>query len=81
MQIEKAAIRQNGNIYTGRRHGEIIKDMVDNHGLPKPIIGEQGFINELGEFVDRLTAAKLALESGQIKELHWPPYLYSEDLY
>ena len=81
MQIEKAAIRQNGNIYTGKRHSEIIKDMVNNYGLPKPITGEQGFINELGEFFNRLAAAKITLESGQIKELQNPPYLYSEDLY
>ena len=56
--------------------------MVNNYGLPKPITGEQGFVNELGEVINRLTATKIALESGQIKEEPQnPPYLYSEDLY
>ena len=81
MKIEQAAILQDGIIYTGKRHNEIIKDMVNNYGLPKPITGEEGFVNELGEFVDRLTAAKIALESGQIERLDRPPDLYSEDLY
>lgn len=55
--------------------------MVNNYGLSKPITGDTGFVNELGEFVDRLTAARIALESGQIEKLNWPPELYSEDLY
>jgi len=81
MQIKEAAIRQNEQIYTGKRHNLIIIDMVENHCLSKPIKGEQGFITDSGEFVDRITAAKIALESGQIKKLNWPPNLYSEDLY
>lgn len=81
MKIEQAAILQDGIIYTGKRHNEIINDMVNNYGLSKPIKGEQGFVNDLGEFVDRLTAAKIALESGQIARLDSPPDLHSEDLY
>jgi len=82
MKIKEAAYRQDGVIYTGKRHSEIIKRMVEVHGVPKPIGPENsGFVTDSGEFVDRLTAAKLALESGQITELKWPPDLYSEDLY
>lgn len=78
--IKEAAIRQDEKIYRGRSHSEIIKDMVERHGLSKPITGEQGFINETDNFIDRETAAKNAIESGQIKKLISPPNLYSEDL-
>ena len=42
---------------------------------------EQGFLDSDGEFVNRIDAAQIALESGQIKKLQWPPRLYSEDLW
>ena len=78
--IKEAAIRQENKIYTGKRHDLIIKDMVENYGLKLPIKGEQGFVTDSGDFVDRIMAAKIATESGQIKKLNWPPNLYSEDL-
>lgn len=43
--------------------------------------GEQGFVMEDGEFADRITAGKEALETGQITKLNHPPRLYSEDLW
>ena len=45
------------------------------------LLDDQGFLLSNGLFVNRATAAKIALESGQIKELKWPPDLYSEDLW
>lgn len=42
---------------------------------------DQGFLTSTGRFVDRIEGAEIALKSGQIKELSWPPYLYSEDLW
>ena len=66
------------------------------HTLPRParhndIIGQrhvrmdeatvQGFLLEDGDFVNRVEAAAVALESGQVKQLNWPPQLYSEDLW
>lgn len=81
MTIKEAAIRQDKQIYTGKRHHLIISDMVENHKISPPIKGEQGFVTDSGEFVDRITAAKIALESGQIEKLNYPPNLYSEDLY
>lgn len=78
--IVKAAILLNGKIYTGKRHCNIIKKLVDD-GFDTPIKGTQGFIDHLGDFYDRKEAAKIVLETGQLKKLNWPPYLYSEDLY
>jgi len=81
MPIKEAAIRQDGQIYTGKRHNLIMDEMRANSISLQKNIFEQGFITELGEFVDRQTAAKIALESDQIKKLISPPNLYSEDLY
>ena len=41
----------------------------------------QGFLLSDGSFVDRIEGAKIAIESGQILKLNWPPNLYSEDLW
>ncbi len=52
----------------------------NDHGL---IIahGEQGFVISDGTFMGRKDAGELAIKSGQIKSLNWPPDLYSEDLW
>jgi len=76
--IKSAAIKQNGKIYTGRMHGEIIYDMVLIDGVKPPIDGEQGFITDDGKFVDRKEAAKIAFECGQTKKQL--DFLYSDEL-
>lgn len=62
------------------RHNDVIGMMYDL-GYKTPINGEQGFITESGIFVKRRIAADMALITGQIKKLKWPPNLYSEDLW
>jgi hypothetical protein len=42
---------------------------------------EQGFLNHLGQFVDRVEAARIAIEEKQIEGLNWGDQLYSEDLW
>ena len=80
--IVRAAIIRDGKIYEGRRHYDIIKDMVYNHGCKPPIRqNEQGFVDNDGNFVNRIEAATIALENGQVEKLTAPPLLYSEDLY
>ena len=79
--IKCAAIRIGKDVYTGRRHNNIIEELVKKKGMKSPIYGEQGFVDDKGKFFNRLEAAKHALECGQIKKLKWPPKLYSEDLY
>jgi len=54
-------------IYTGRRHYSIMKMMVEEPNMPKPIKNEwQGFINDKGEFLTRKNALIEAKECNQI---------------
>ncbi len=81
-KIVASAIRYNGIVYTGRRHHNIIYEMVTKYLIRKPTIdNEQGFVDEKGNYLTRLEGAHLALTSGQIEKLSWPPNLYSEDLW
>lgn len=86
IKIKEAAIIDlvTERVYTGYRHGDIIKAMVELYGITPPVDGEryeQGFVTSTGEFVDRVEGAAIAIAAGQIKALKWPPLLYSEDLY
>jgi hypothetical protein len=80
MRIKEAAILREGVIWTGHRHGDVIKKIIAALGdEAKPVKEKQGFVTECGKFVDRKEAAKIALAAGQVKELY--PILMSEDLY
>jgi hypothetical protein len=84
VRIVAAAIKQGGKIYSAsapKRHHDIIRDMVDNHGIYPPVSGLQGFVDETGVFRSRIIAGAMAIQSGQIERLKWPPELYSEDLW
>ncbi|HEY5588239.1 MAG TPA: hypothetical protein VIK86_04695 [Candidatus Paceibacterota bacterium] len=74
--IKLAAIRKDGIIYTGTRHGYIM------HNPERPLgylfNGEQGFITDTDEFVDRIAGARIAYECGQIVKQQ--DELYSEDI-
>lgn len=63
------------------RHGEVLTGLrylgVTTVVQPR----EQGFLTAEGHFVGRREAADIALLSGQIERLKWPPELYSEDLW
>jgi hypothetical protein len=81
VRITAAAIRHDGKVYTGRRHCQIIRDIVASTST-KRVLGEQGFVLEDGRFVNREDAAFIALASGQIKELKFnTTKLFSEDLW
>lgn len=77
--IKHAAIKKDSIVYVGYRHDRIFRTLTEC-GVSS-VDAVQGFVNDKGKFLDRLEAAKEALEQGQIKELKWPPKLYSEDLY
>jgi hypothetical protein len=83
MKIIAAAIKRDGIVFTGVRHGHIIKSMVDVGFLTdmnKPVLGhEQGFIDERGEYWNREESRQIAIYAGQIKPDHGT--LYSEDLW
>lgn len=79
MRIVAAAILKEGALHVGYRHNRIINSAAHRGDSLKNC--PQGFITTDGKFVDRLEGARIALGSGQIVELGWPPNLYSEDLY
>jgi len=77
--IKEAAIRKRGKIYTGKRHHHIL-----NAALPFGYLrnGEQGFVDDEGNFLTREEAAIVAIKCGQIKKLKYhKTRLFSEDLY
>jgi len=78
--IKCSAILKDDKIYIGHRHHNIIRQIVEETGIT-PAGGIQGFYTSEERFVDRIEAASIALKSGQIEKLQWPPNLYSEDLY
>lgn len=86
-----AAVREleTGEVWFGMRHSDAIFLMCSFRG-EKRIPNEQGFWmvgnGSLGSFVDRHTAGRIALKSGQIRELPEVLHpndsdLYSEDLW
>lgn len=79
--IKAAAIRFKGNVYTSIRHHLIIRELV-GAGHNTPIIGEQGFVDDKDNFLDREQAASHALKCGQIASLKYSAKdLFSEDLW
>jgi len=81
-RIKESAILYEGNVYTGKRHQNVIDKIMNSTGV-RHIVGElHGFITECGEFVNREQAAIIALERGQIEKLKYhTTELFSEDLY
>ena len=80
--ITQAAILQDGVIYTGKRHADVIHDMIVIHEVGYDFKSIQGFVTDKGEFLDRFDAKKHFIDAGQISVN--PPLrdlLYSEDLY
>ena len=65
-------------IYCGYRHNNILwqSEKVSRN------LTHQGFLTSRGRFVDRIEAAKIAINAGQIQELQYhDDKLFSEDLY
>ena len=79
-RIRQAAILQDGVIYEGRAHCNIIQE-INNVSKYKHNPENQGFVTDSGRFVDRKEAAAIALGCGQIKKLwYWKDKLDSADL-
>ncbi len=86
--IDRAAIiAADGKIITvprPGRHHNVIWYMVGELGYHPPIIGEQGFVNEKGEFLNRIEAKAEAIRCNQIipgQGRGEYPELYSEDVW
>lgn len=83
--ISLAAIIQDGKVYTvprPGRHHDIIW-LLAKLGFKTPIIGEQGFTDFNGNFVDRYKARIIAEENNQLIERaqKHSMMLFSEDLW
>ena len=78
-RIVCAAIRVGGRIYTGRRHGVIMRNIWKDR--PEQCIGQnrQGFLDSDGNFVSRKQAGIIAYRNGQTSMLR--DNLMSEDLW
>lgn len=84
MKIIAAAIKRGRVVFTGVRHGHIIRDMVAVGfitDIKKDYVHshEQGFIDENGDYWNREESRQIAIHAGQIKPDHGT--LYSEDLW
>jgi len=82
--ITHVAILQQDRIYSlpkPNRHADVIRMMITEHGMEGPVNGIQGFLTEIGGFMNRKDAAKFAVASGQVKNLNVEGELFSEDLW
>lgn len=78
--IRKAAVKVDRHIYEDYRHSELMKHISKTVRDCKEVV--QGFITTQGRFVDREEAARIALASGQVKELRYSDrWLFTADLY
>lgn len=76
--ITHAAILHKGQIWTGRRHFQIIRDILQTGVSKVSSDSPQGFLTSTGQFVDREEAAQIAFLSGQLQ--HPKKRLFSEDI-
>ena len=88
MKILTAAVKTSDGIIhilpRPKRHADIVHTLWEAKEYKSTIIiakGEQGFLADDGEFYNRKSAAKIAVDSGQIQKLEYPPTLFSEDLW
>jgi hypothetical protein len=82
--ITEAAILHRGQPWSvpkPGRHGDVVRRLQEANPGDGPFVEEQGFMTSHGRFVGRVLAGEIALASGQIQALNWPPNLFSEDLW
>ncbi|UCG94500.1 MAG: hypothetical protein JSW13_01710 [Candidatus Aerophobus sp.] len=81
-KIVAAAVLQDGKVWAGRRHFELIWQIKDDGG-EYVSQDQQGFWTDDGRFVRRVAAMGIARESGQVVkgETINPRELFSEDLW
>lgn len=87
-KIIAAAIRYEGVTYSrpAPAHHHHVMSFVGEHfpsdrGADIAALGDQGFIDESGYFLDRKSAAERAVELGQIKQSRFGAELFSEYLW
>lgn len=79
-QIKHAAVKSKcGMIFLGKSHSDCIKKMTNLNIKPSPKADDQGFVTSNGRYVNRVEAATIAVNSGQVE--HGKTVLFSEDLW
>ncbi len=64
------------------RHHDVINYIYEHKQDEKMVIGEQGFLNNEGKFLDRKEALYIAVQAGQLIRKTFPENeLFSEDLW
>lgn len=61
------------------RHHHIIHQIASESG--GSVSGKQGFLDDQGNFLDRIEALRHAIACGQITQGKWGGQLYSEDVW
>jgi hypothetical protein len=80
--IVAVAIKKDDVVYVGKkgeRHNHVINDVSRPFGFLK--LAEQGFVDDKGNFLNRIDACKHALECGQIKKQNYGYGLDSSDVW
>ena len=74
---------QDGKVWSlpsPNRHEDVMRHIEKKTKVSR-VIGEQGFVDRSGKFLSRVEAARVALNSGKIRRLQYPPYIFSEELW
>lgn len=85
--IIAAAIKRGPVVFTGTRHGFIIKQMVEvgfihvDSPSERVSFEEQGFLTSEGRWVDRREGMQIAIDAEQVEYKEHFPELFSEDLW
>ncbi|TFD15514.1 hypothetical protein E3T26_06950 [Cryobacterium sp. TMT1-21] len=86
-RIVAAAIQHSGVVFTGRRHGLIMQQMVDLGFIDvedrsQRIYSEmQGFLTSENRWVNRKEGMQIAIDANQLDYKEQFPELFSEDLW
>lgn len=69
-----------------KRHGDLIREMIEEMECTAPVIGEQGFLTSTSRFVDRKDGLIIAKACGQLRRPKGPQHyqgdeLFSEDIW
>lgn len=78
--VDAAIKYPDGEVLVASRHWQVIAMRYYNTGLSTTGDAVQGFVDNSGNFYNRVEAKELALKNGQIGEDHIGE-LYSEDLW
>lgn len=85
MRVVRAAIKLGDRVFhvpRPGRHHDVIRSMVERHGVKPPVCGVQGFMLDDHTFVDRMDALRVALAAGQVERHKASAMgLYSEDVW